>query len=192
MSLATIALSVFYYFNQSIGRIAKEAQGTIIKSRLSNYELYRYRGDQLTARATGNTAILMDQGRLLCEGGTKLIKISDGIRQEIEAESAEVKFQSEALFGDGAGVVETLVFSGDVEYLRGKTRFHTDWISYTEKTGEAFTDRPVRVDSEGQFIASEGGMTYNLKTESLRMRGGVFGTVRTDAIQSRAGGAAGK
>lgn len=160
----------------------------MIKSKLSNFELYKYKNDQLVGRATGNNATLFAQGRLLCDGRMQMVRMEKGQRQSIESDQAEIIFQNENFFGDGAGMVDTILFSGNVDYIRGRTRFQTDWIKYSDKTGEAFTDKPVRVDSDSQFIAAEGGMIYNTKTESLRMRGGVFGSVRSDMIKSGTGG----
>jgi lipopolysaccharide export system protein LptA len=114
--------------------------------------------------------------------------MDNGQRQEIESDQAEITFQNENFFGDSAGMVDTILFTGNVDYIRGTTRFQSDWIKYSDKTSEAFTDKPVRIDSDSQFIAAEGGMIYNTKTEALRMRGGVFGSVRSDLMKSSAGG----
>lgn len=116
------------------------------------------------------------------------MRISPELRQEISSDKAEVVFQTENLFGHGAGVVDTILFSGNVDYIRGNSRFQTEWIKYTEKTGEAVSDKPVRIESDGQFIAAEGGMIYNAKTEDLRLKGGVFGSLRTDLMDKQLGG----
>jgi LPS export ABC transporter protein LptC len=188
LSITAVVAAVFIYFNQSMPSGDRELKAALIKSKLSNFELYKYKNDQLVARATGNNATLFAQGRLLCDGRVRMVRMESGQRQSIESDQAEIIFQNENFFGDGAGMVDTILFSGNVDYVRGNTRFQTDWIKYSDKTGEAFTDKPVRVDSEGQFIAAEGGMIYNTKTESLRMRGGVFGAVRSDIMRGSAGG----
>jgi LPS export ABC transporter protein LptC len=79
-------------------------------------------------------------------------------------------------------MAETIELRGDVEIIRNNSKVLTDWIHYTDKTSEVFTDRPVRIEQEGQFIAAEQGMTYNMRTESIRMRGGVFGSLQSDVI----------
>ena len=188
LSVAALVAAVFIYFNQSAPPGDREFKASLIKSKLSNFELYKYKNDQLVGRATGNNATLFAQGRLLCDGRMQMVRMEKGQRQSIESDQAEIIFQNENFFGDGAGMVDTILFSGNVDYIRGRTRFQTDWIKYSDKTGEAFTDKPVRVDSDSQFIAAEGGMIYNTKTESLRMRGGVFGSVRSDMIKSGTGG----
>lgn len=188
ISLAVTAAAVFIYLNQTNQRSRKNIVESSIKSKLRNYELYRYRQDQLVARATGSEATLYDQGRLVCEGGARAVRISRELREEISSDTAEVIFQTENLFGQGAGMVNTILFSGNVDYVRGNSRFQTDWIKYSEKTGEAISDRPVRIESEGQFIAAEGGMIYNAKTEDLRLKGGVFGSLRTDLMDKQRGG----
>ena len=187
-SIVTIVASVLIYLNQNKGRVAQEQQLPQVKAKLINYELYRYRGDELTARATGKVASVLDQGKLLCEGRLRVVRIRGDARQEIEADLAEVQFQSDAVLSQNNSNVETIELSGNVDYIRGKSRFQTDWIKFTEKTGDAYTDRPVRADLDGQFIAAEGGMTYNMRTESLRMRGGVVGSIRTDVMQNGLGG----
>jgi hypothetical protein len=186
-SIVTIVTSVLIYVNQNKGRVAQERQLLQVKAKLINYELYRYHGDGLTARATGKVASVLDQGKLLCEGRLRLVRIRGGARQEIEADLAEVQFQSDAILSQNNSNVETIELSGNVDYIRGKSRFQTDWIKFTEKTGDAYTDQPVRADLDGQFIAAEGGMTYNMRTESLRMRGGVVGSIRTDVMQNSLG-----
>ena len=192
LSIAALVAAVYIYFNQSTHPGDRELKASLIKSKLSNFELYKYKNDQLVARATGNNATLFAQGRLLCDGRMRMVRMESGQRQSIESDQAEIIFQNENFFGDGAGMVDTILFSGNVDYVRGSTRFQTDWIKYSDKTGEAFTDKPVRVDSEDQFIAAEGGMIYNTKTESLRMRGGVFGAVRSDIMRGGAGGKSSK
>lgn len=187
-SIVTIVASVLIYLNQNKGRVAQEQQLSQVKAKLINYELYRYRGDELTARATGKVASVLDQGKLLCEGRLRVVRIRGDARQEIEADLAEVQFQSDANLSQNNSNVETIELSGNVDYVRGKSRFQTDWIKFTEKTGDAYTDRPVRADLDGQFIAAEGGMTYNMRTESLRMRGGVVGSIRTDVMHNSLGG----
>jgi hypothetical protein len=187
-SIVTIIASVLIYLNQKTGRVSQEQKISQVKAKLINYELYRYHGDGLTARATGKIASLFDQGRLLCEGRIRVVRIRGDVRQEIEADLAEVQFQSDAILLQNNSNVETIELSGNVDYIRGQSRFQTDWIRYTEKTGDAYTDRPVRADMDGQFIAAEGGMTYNMRTESLRMRGGVVGSIRTDVMQNGLGG----
>lgn len=188
MSLAVTVTAVLIYLNQGSQRGQRNILGSTIKSKLRNYELYRYKKDQLIARATGFEATLFDQGRLVCSGGAKAVRISPDLRQEISSDTAEVIFQTESLFGQGAGLVDTILFSGNVDYLRGNSRFRTDWIKYSEKTSEAVSDKPVRIESDGQFIAAEGGMIYNAKTEDLRLKGGVFGTLRTDLMDKQLGG----
>jgi hypothetical protein len=131
---------------------------------------------------------VLDQGKLLCEGRIRVVRIRGDARQEIEADLAVVQFQSDAILSQNNSNVETIELSGNVDYIRGKSRFQTDWIRFTEKTGDAYTDRPGRADMDGQFIAAEGGMTYNMRTESLRMRGGVVGSIRTDVMQNGLGG----
>jgi hypothetical protein len=182
LSLATTAASIFIYFNQKFSVGDRELKDSLIKSRLSGFQLYRYRSNQLVARTTGDMATLYTQGRLSCSGRIRMVRIEDGQRQEIQSDEVDVNFQNENLFGDGAGLVDTILFSGNVDYTRGNSRFQTDWIKYSDKTGEAVTDRPVRIDSENQFIAAEGGMIYNTKSGALRMRGGVFGSVRQDLL----------
>ena len=96
-------------------------------------------------------------------------------------------FPSSTLFSAKNNNAETVDLRGDVEMIRGSSRFLTDWIHYSDKTGEAFTDQPVRIEQDGQFIAAEQGMTYNMRTDSIRMRGGVFGSLQPELIGSTPG-----
>lgn len=189
ISLMATVSSLYIYFAHKNPKVDNTPIESAIKAKLTRFELYRYRGDQLVARATGNDAILFPRGRFVCDGRTRFVQISGGQRQEIESDKAEVMFQSENLFGEGAGLIDTILFSGNVDYIRGNSRFQTDWIKFSEKTKEATTDRPVRFESDGQFIAAEGGMIYNVKSEAIKMKGGVFGSVRTDVVTTSGGGA---
>jgi LPS export ABC transporter protein LptC len=188
LSIGALVAAVSIYLNQSEAPSDREFKASLVKSKLNRFELYKYKNGQLAARATGNNATLFAQGRLICDGRMRMVRMDNGQRQEIESDQAEIIFQNENFFGDGAGMVDTILFTGNVDYIRGATRFQSDWIKYSDRTGEAFTDKPVRIDSDRQFIAAEGGMIYNTKTEALRMRGGVFGSVRSDLIKSNAGG----
>jgi len=190
LSLVATAASIFIYFNQKHRLGERELKDALIKTRLSGFQLYRYRASQLVARTTGDKATLYTQGRLFCNGRIRMVRIENGQRQEIQSDEVEVNFQNENLFGDGAGLVDTILFSGNVDYTRGNSRFQTDWIKYSDKTNEAVTDKPVRIDSENQFIAAEGGMIYNTRSGAIRMRGGVFGSVRQDLLNKS--GAKGK
>jgi LPS export ABC transporter protein LptC len=190
--IGALVAAVSIYLNQSGAPIEREFKASLVKSKLNRFELYKYKNGHLVARATGNNATLFAQGRLICDGRMRMVRIDNGQRQEIESDQAEITFQNENFFGDSAGMVDTILFTGNVDYIRGATRFQSDWIKYSDKTGEAFTDKPVRIDSDSQFIAAEGGMIYNTKTEALRMRGGVFGSVRSDLMKSNAGGTTGK
>lgn len=184
LSLAAVAASIFIYFNQSTSPAEREQKDYAVKSKLRGFELYRYKNDQLIARTTGRDATLHAQGRLVCDGRIQMVKIESGQRQEVESDQAELVFEDENFFSENGGGVETILFSGNVDYTKGSSRFRTDWIKYSEKTGEAFTDKPVRIDFENQFIASEGGMIFNTKTDSFRMKGGIFGSVRPDFVKS--------
>lgn len=188
LSLMATFAAVYIYMGHKNPKADNTPSDSAIKAKLTSFELYRYRGDQLVARATGNDATLFSRGRFVSDGRTRLVQIAGGQRQEIESDKAEVMFQSENLFGEGAGLIDTILFSGNVDYIRGNSRFQTDWIKYTEKTKEAMTDRPVRFESNGQFIAAEGGMIYNTATESIKMKGGVFGSVRSDVVTTGGGG----
>ena len=163
-------------------RRAGKSLHNAVKARLSGFDFYRYQNDELIARTSGKSAILREHGKLLFDDKIHSVRIRGGVREELEANVAEVKFQNDAVLTQNHNTVDTIELLGNVELSKGLTRFQTDWILYTEKTAEAFTDKPVRIDSDGQFIAAEGGMTYNVRSESIRMRGGVFGSVRTDAV----------
>jgi hypothetical protein len=153
------------------------------------FELYRYhRSDVLKARTSGKSATLKNNGKLICEDKIRSVRFRNGLREELEANRADIQFMNDSVLTQKQNTVETIELTGNVEFSRGPSRFQTEWIHYTEKTGDAFTDKPVRVDSDGQFVAAEGGMTYNVRSESMRMRGGVFGSVRTDAVESGLGG----
>ena len=183
ISLAALGASIWVYINQKNGRGSQSAQ-THVKARLLGYELIRYRHDDLIARTSGKKATLRDNGKLICEDRVKAVRIRDGVREELEADRADVTFPPDTSLTSKNSTIESVELTGSVEFLRGVNRFQTDWVLYTEKTGDVFSDKPVRFESEDQLVAAEGGMTYNMRQETLRMRGGVFGSVQSDVVQS--------
>ena len=187
-SLLIIGASIWTYAHQNNNRGANKGPDSLIKARLIGFELYRYQNDELKARTSGKSATLKDHGKLVCEDKIRSVRIRNGVREELEANTANIQFVNDAVLTQKNNTVDTIELSGNVEFSKGPSKFQTEWILYTEKTGDAFTDKPVRADSEGQFVAAEGGMTYNVRSESIRMRGGVFGSVRTDAVETGLGG----
>lgn len=185
-SLFLLGLSFYVYLGQKKPKIMEDQKAGSVKARLIGYDAYRYRDDKPVARASGRRAVFLDQGRLLCDDRFKLVRTRGGIREEVESKSAEIVFPNSALFSSKNNNAETIELRGDVEMIRGNSRFLTEWIRYTDKTGEAYTDKPVRIEQDGQFIAAEQGMTYNMQTESMRMRGGVFGSVQPNVVRAAA------
>jgi hypothetical protein len=181
-SLILVVLSVYIYATQTEPKSAEDGGAQVIKARLTSYDAYRYKGDAVIARASGQKATFLDQGRLVCEERVKLVRRRGGLREEVEAKSAEIHFPSSSLFSAKNNNAESIDLRGDVEIIRGSSRFLTDWIHYSDKTAEAFTDKPVRLEQDGQFIAAEQGMTYNMRTDSIRMRGGVFGSLQPQIL----------
>jgi hypothetical protein len=184
VSLCLIGLSVYVYFAQKQPKNIDTLTNLAAKARLTGYDLYRYKEDQIIARASGRRATFLDQGRLVCEDRIKMVRHREGVREEVEALSATIQFPSASLFSSKNNNAETVDLRGDVEIIKGSSRFLTDWIHYSDKTGEVFTDKPVRIEQDGQFIAAEQGMTYNVRTDAIRMRGGVFGSLQPEVIGS--------
>jgi hypothetical protein len=187
VSLFLMGLSVYVYMGQKQPKTQDSGSVLAVKARLIGYDVYRYKDDQVVARASGKKATFLDQGRLICEERIKMVRRRAGAREEVEAKSAELKFPSAMLFASKNNNAESVDLRGDVEMIRGRSRFITDWIHYSDKSGEAFTDQPVRIEQDGQFIAAEQGMTYNMRTDSIRMRGGVFGSLQPETLGASSG-----
>ena len=181
-SLMVMGMSVWVYFSQAQNRSQEAADGGAPKARMSGYEIYKYRGEEVIARASGKNAAFVDAGRLICDGGTRMIRIKKGQREEVSANEAVISFPPDTKLASQAASAETIELRGDVEIYRSDSKFTTEWISYSDKTKEAYTERPVRLEHAGQFIAAEQGMTYNMQTESIRMRGGIFGSVKSNVM----------
>jgi hypothetical protein len=184
VSLALTAASVWIYIGQKPPRLRKTDSESAVKARLKGYELFRYKGDELRARVSGKKASLIEPSTLVCEDDIIGFRTRNGLREQASARRAIVKFAGESLFNQKDSTLDTIELDGNVDFQRGRSQFMTEWISYTEKTSEAFTEKPVRMESSGQFVAAEGGMTYHVRDESIRLRGGVFGNIRTDVIRS--------
>lgn len=187
MSLMLLAASIWVYLQQQGQRTKLDPVGVQAKAKLIGYELYRYQHDELKVRVSGKRAVLVDPAELICEDKIFAVRIRNGLREQVETEKARLVFLGDSLFTQKDATLDTVELKGGVEYVRGKSRFLTEWLKYTEKTGEAYSDKPVRIDSEGQFVAAEGGMTYNVRDESVRLRGGVFGSLRADKVKEGLG-----
>jgi lipopolysaccharide export system protein LptC len=183
-SLMVMALSVWVYLSQTQNRSQGLANGDAPKARMSGYEIYKYKGEEVIARASGKSAAFVDAGKLLCDGGTRMIRIKKGQREEVSANEAIITFPPDTKIASQTASAETIELHGEVEMLRSDTKFTTEWLTYSDKTKEAFTERPVRLEHAGQFIAAEQGMTYNMQTESIRMRGGIFGSVKSSVMDN--------
>ncbi len=186
-SLALIFASIWVYVGQKPPRLGRNDAESAVKARLTGYELFRYKGDELKARLSGKKAALMEPSKLVCDDDILGFRQRGGVREQISAKRAVVKFAGESLFNQKDLALDTLELDGDVDFQRGTSQFMTEWILYTEKSGDAFTDKPVRMQSSSQFVASEGGMTYNVRDESVRLRGGVVGNIRSDVMSSGLG-----
>lgn len=110
-----------------------------------------------------------------------------GQKEELEADSAIIQFLNDAVLTQKGSTIITAELTGAVEMMRGEKRFQTDWLLYTEKTSILFTDKPVKIASQEEFVAADGGMTYNMQEESLHLRGGVFGSIRPEAASEAVG-----
>lgn len=187
-SLTLLFASIWVYFRELSTRKSREIDSSPVKAKLSGFELYRYKNDELKSRVSGKKAKLLDPSEVLCEERVIAVRIKDGVREQVEADTAKLTFTGDSFFSGRESTLDTAELTGGVEYLTNKSRFVTEWMRYTEKSGEAFSDRPVRIDSDDQFIAADGGMTYNLKDESIRLRGGVFGSLRSDKLRAQVDG----
>jgi lipopolysaccharide export system protein LptC len=184
ISVAIMGAAVTSYFTQSSTKSKDARTDQDVKARLLGYELFRYRGDSLVSRVSGRKATLMEPSRLVCEDDIVGLRIRGGIREEASANQAVIIFLGESLFNQRDAALDTVELIDDVEFQRSSSRFVTERLLYSEKSGTAVTNKPVRMDSDGQFVAANGGMIYNLRDESLKLRGGVVGSVRSDIMES--------
>jgi hypothetical protein len=184
ISLSFMAMSIQIYLSQNLGKSSNILTVPSPKAKMSGYDIYKYKADEIVSRSSGKQATFSDGGILLCEDGVKMVRTRKGMREEITANIAMIKFPPETKLASKDTSAESIDMRGDVEVIRGDSKFTTDWLTYTESTKEAFTDHQVRFEQSGQFIAAEQGMTYNMQTESIRMRGGVFGSVRSNVVDS--------
>jgi hypothetical protein len=183
-ALSLTGAATWIYFNQRDAHLAQAIINSPVKAQLLGFELNRYHNDEMTTRLAGRKASLMDDGKLICEDKVRALRIRGGVREELEANKATIQFLGDAALSQQNSTVVTIELDGAVEMLRGEHRFSTEWLLYTEKTSEAFTDKPVRIDTHDEFVAAEGGMTYNIRGEALRLRGGVFGSIAPDSARA--------
>jgi hypothetical protein len=183
-SLGVIVAAIFVYIGQGSTRARKVNGDSELKARLVGYELFRYKGDELRARVSGQSALLKEPSILICQDDIVGLRMDGKLREQASAKKATIAFAGESLFNQKDSVVDTIELDGDVEFHRAQNQFLTEWLFYSEKTGEASTEKPVRIESSGQFIAAEGGMIYNIRNEALRLRGGVVGSIRTDIMRN--------
>jgi hypothetical protein len=181
LALSLTGTATWIYFNQRDSHLARVLVNSPIKAQLIGFEMNRYRDDQWMSRIASRKATLMENGKLVFDTKARASRMRGGKIEELEADSAIIQLLNDPARPQMNSTIVTAELSGSVELLKGESRFTTEWLLYTESTSEAFTDRAVRIDSNEEFVAAEGGMTYNIREESIRLRGGVFGSVRPDA-----------
>lgn len=184
-SLALIFAAIVTYLGQGSSRLRSNDSDSALKASLSGYELFRYKGDELRERISGRRAALMEPSQLICQDDILGFRIKNGIREQASSKKATVVFAGESLFNQKDSMIDTVELDGDVEFQRSGSQFQTERLLYSDKTGEATTDSPVRMESAGQFVAAEGGMIYNMRNEAVKLRGGVVGSIRTDVMRGR-------
>ena len=187
LALSLLGTSIWIYANLRDTHLANVIVNSPVKAQLIGFELNRYRDDEWTTRVTSQKANLLDNGRLVFEKKVRASRQRGGNKEELEADSAVIQFLSDTVLSQKDSTIVTAEFTGAVELMRGDKRFQTDWLLYTEKTSTVFTDKPLRIDSQEEFVAAEGGMTYNMQEEALHLRGGVFGSIRPEAASAAAG-----
>ncbi len=184
LALSLTATALWIYINQRDTHLAHVIVNSPIKAQLIGFEMNRYRDDEWISRLASDKATLMENGRLVFDKKVRASRMRGDTREELEADSAVVQLLNDTALAQQKSAIVSIELTGAVELLKGESRFQTEWLLYTEKTAEAFTDKAVKILSKEEFVAAEGGMTYNMQEESLRLRGGVFGSIRPEAVES--------
>lgn len=187
LALSLLGTSIWIYANLRDTHLAQVFVNSPIKAQLIGFEMNRYRDDEWTTRIASQKATFLENGQLVFEKKVRASRQRGGQKEELEADSAIIQFLNDAVLTQKGSTIITAELTGAVEMMRGEKRFQTDWLLYTEKTSILFTDKPVKIASQEEFVAADGGMTYNMQEESLHLRGGVFGSIRPEAASEAVG-----
>lgn len=164
----------------------RENESNEPKITMGEFEYFKFKNDKLSVRLAGKNGALFDGGLVRMTDGVRAVRHNETRREELSAREAEL-----ALSGSNPSNLNTLNqikrirVHENVELLIDDGHFETEEAIYTDDDGVIRTDKPVRMERGGQFVASEGGFDYGVRSENLKMRGGVTGTLLPQLLKQK-------
>lgn len=183
-SLVLCVASVVIYVTRQSSSVVVRADADAPKITLVGYEFYRFKDDLVVSRLAGEKAVLFDGGRVEMTAGLRAVRLTGQRREELSAKRADVQLASSS-----AGSLNTMDHVSkirvreDVDLMVGEVRLETEDATYTDDDATIRSLVPVRMEQTGQYLAGEQGFEFNMKLESVKMKGGVTGTILPAVIR---------
>lgn len=187
LSLLLFVAATYLYMTRSATGVTIRAGAETPKITILGYEFYRFRDDLVVSRLAGEKAQLFEAGRVELTDSVRAVRINGLRREELSSKRAELLLGSSTQ-GSLSSVdrVERIHVSENVDLMVGEARMETEDAVYTEEDTTIRSTVPVRVEQTGQFLAGEHGFEFNTKLESLKMKGGITGTILPASIRKNA------
>ena len=187
LSLLLFVAAGYLYFTRTTTGVTIRADAETPKITILGYEFYRFKDDLVVSRLAGEKAQLFDGGRVELTEGVRAVRINGQHREELSSKRADL-FLASSTQGSLNAVdrVDKIHVSESVDLMVGEARMETEDAVYTEEDTTIRSTVPVRVEQTGQFLAGEHGFEFNTKQESIRMKGGITGTILPASIRKNA------
>lgn len=184
-SLIVCAMATYQYFTRSNFGVTVRADAESPKISIFGYEFYRFKDDLVVSRLAGEKAALFDGGRIEMTEGLRTVRINGQRREELSSRRADVYLASSTQ-GSLSSVdkIEKINVKESVDLMVGAAHLETEDATYTENDATIRSTVPVRMEQTGNFLAGEQGFEFNMKQETLKMKGGITGTVLPAAIKT--------
>ena len=185
ISLLLCAASVWIYLTRQSGRVIVRADTESPKVTIMGYEFYRFKDDLVVSRLAGERAVLFDGGRVEMTEGLRAVRLTGQRREELSAKRAEVLLASSSP-GSLSSVdhVSKIRVQENVDLMVGEARLESEDATYTDEDTTIRSVVPVRVEQTGQYLSGEQGFEFQMKNESIKMKGGISGTILPSRIRS--------
>lgn len=185
LSLLVFFAAAYTYFTRKSTGIVVRADAESPKITILGYEFYRFKDDLVVSRLAGERALLFDGGHVEMTEGVRAVRINNQRREELSSKKADIQLAMPAQGSlNNVDHVDKIHVREAVDLMVGEAHLETEDAVYTEDDSMIRSTVPVRIEQTGQFLAGEHGFEFNVKQESLKMKGGITGTVLPAAIRN--------
>ncbi|MCX6123229.1 MAG: hypothetical protein NTV34_00525 [Proteobacteria bacterium] len=169
LSSLLFTASVYLFLNRTDIRAPILELQNQPKIRIYQYEFYRTKDDIETSRMVGKKADLMEGGLLLLRDGARGSRVRENRREEVDAESADI-----LLSGSSPGQL-----AGEIRIKSAKV------FQKAEEDGLIQTRKEVHIHQGEQDVVGLGGFEYAVVKQSIKLKGGVSGTILPKEIREQ-------